>query len=112
ATGGFFFCVLLKQYGLALVALAMAVTLFLCWAWATGSRMDMGPMKAHDVVHLPLHYEHPEGAPGWHGTLYTLVADAAILGSLAFGAIYLWMLAPGWPPPILADVPIWVAALG
>src|SRR5690606_1178167 len=58
ATGGFFFCVLLKQYGLALVVLALAVALFLCWAWATGSRLDAGPMKAHDAVHLPLHFEH------------------------------------------------------
>src|SRR5690606_33533205 len=98
ATGGFFLCVLLKQYGVALFFLAVAVVLFLCWAWATGSRQDMGPMKAHEDVALPFHYEYPEGAPGWHGIVYTLVADAAILGSLIFGMVYLWFVAPEWPP--------------
>lgn len=108
ATGGFFVGVLLKLYGIALLALAVAVALFLCWAWATGSRLDAGTMKASDSVSLPLHFEHADGAPGWHGTIYALIADAAILGSLVFGAVYLWALAPGWPPEVFAIVP-WTA---
>lgn len=112
-TGGFFLGVLLKQYGAALVALALTVVLFLCWAWSTGSRIDAGRLKAREGVSLPLHFEHPEGAPGWHGTVYTLIADAAVLASLVFGAIYLWVLAPGWPPPRYAVVPLWtVVAAG
>ena len=107
ATGGFFSGILLKWYGAALVSLAITVALFLCWAWSTGSRIDTGELKAREGVHLPLHFEHAEGAPGWHGTLYTLIADAAILGSLVFGTVYLWVVAPGWPPPVYAYAPVW-----
>lgn len=110
ATGGFFLCVLLKFYGVALVALAAAVVLFLCWAWATGSRVDAGKVKVKEGLSLPLHFEHAAGAPGWHGMVYTLIADAAVLGSLVFGAVYLWALAPGWPPAEPAVVPLWAGA--
>lgn len=110
ATGGFFLGVLLKQYALALVLLALALALFLCWAWSTGTRMDAGELRARDDVALPLHYEHSAGAPGWHGMVYSLIADAAVLGSLVFGSVYLWALAPGWPPARYAEVPLWVPA--
>ncbi len=111
ATAGFFTGVLLKFYGMALLALALAVAFFLCWAWATGSRIDAGALKAKEGVSLPLHFEHSDAAPGWHGTILTLIADAAVLGSLLFGAIYLWVLASGWPPAEPAEVSIWVAAV-
>jgi len=85
--------------------------LFMCWAWANGSRIDAGELKAKEGVHLPLHFEYSDGAPGWHGTIYTLIADAAVLGSLVFGAIYLRVLAPGWPPAEPAEVPLAVAVV-
>lgn len=107
ATGGFFVGVLVKAYALALIALVLTVVCFLRWAWFTGSRADTEGVEAHDGVTLPLHHQHVEGAPGWHGLFYTLIADAAILGSLAFGAAYLWALAAGWPPPVWATVPWW-----
>lgn len=112
ATGVFFLGVLLKWYGVALTGLAVSVSLFLCWAWDTGSRVDLGPVRANGPLHLPLHHEHAAGAPGLHGTRYVLVADAAVLGSLVFGAVYLWALAPGWPPPVSAAVPSWPVAAG
>ncbi|MFA7670012.1 MAG: cytochrome c oxidase subunit I [Burkholderiaceae bacterium] len=110
ATGGFFVGVLLKMYVVALVALALSLVLFLCWAWASGSRMDVGRIKAREDVGLLLHFEHPDGAPGWHGTVYALIADAAVLASLVFGVAYLWALAPAWPPPVMATVPMWAVA--
>lgn len=109
ATGGFFTGVLLKVYVFALVCLLINIVLFLCWAWATGSRIDAGDLKVKEGVSLPLHFEYSDGAPGWQGTIYTLIADAAILGSLVFGAAYLWVLAPGWPPADPAVVPAWTA---
>ncbi|NGR09575.1 cytochrome c oxidase subunit I [bacterium SGD-2] len=111
ATGGFFLCVLLKLYGVALAALAVTIVLLLCWAWSNGSRQDAGRVAARDDVHLPLHFEHVAGAPGWHGTVYALVADAAVLGSLVFGAVYLWAVAPQWPPVVVAVVPPWSTAV-
>lgn len=108
ATGGFFLGVLLKLYAAALVALGVALLFFFCWAWATGSRVDAGDVKAKEGVRLPLHYEHAAGAPGWHGLVYALIADAAVLGSLVFAAVYLWAVAPGWPPPQYAEVALWV----
>lgn len=107
ATGAFFVGVLLKWYPVALLALGLTAMSFLAWAWHTGARVDSALVPARDEVRLPLHFEHVAGAPGWHGLFYTLIADAAILGSLAFGAVYLWALAPGWPPPVVATVPAW-----
>jgi len=112
ATGGFFLCVLLKVYALALGSLVAAIALFLFWAWSTGSRIDAGRLKAHDDVSLPLHFEHSAGAPGWHGSVYTLIADAAVLASLVFGAVYLWALASGWPPAVYSVVSPWAVAAG
>jgi len=111
ATGGFFLGVLLKLYVAALVALALALLTFFSWAWVTGSRMDSGLLKARDGVSLPLHFEHAAGAPGWHGTVYALIGDGAVLASLVFGAVYLWALAPGWPPAVFAEVPLWTVAV-
>ena len=108
ATGGFFLCVLLKVYWVAVIALAVTVAFLLCWAWVNGSRQEPGLEPAHAGVRLPLHYTHTAGAPGWHGTVYALIADAAVLGSLVFGAVYLWALAPGWPPPVYAELSAWV----
>src|SRR5690606_19986637 len=110
ATGGFFLCVLLKVYWVAVIALAVTVAFLLCWAWVNGSRQEPGLEPAHAGVGLPLHYTHTAGAPGWHGTIYALIADAAVLGSLVFGAVYLWALAPGWPPPVYAELSAWVVA--
>lgn len=106
ATAGFFTGVLLKFYFGALAALAVTIALILRWAWANGARTDAGEVQANADVYLPLHFEHADGAPGWHGMVYTLVADAAVLGSLIFGAIYLWVLAPSWPAPVVAQVPL------
>ena len=111
ATGYFFLGVLLKQYWAALVALAITTVLFFCWAWYNGSQQDEGLVKAHDDVRLPLHFDEPGTAPGWHGVVFTLIADAAVLGSLIFGMVYLWFVAPGWPPSIPALVPWWAAVV-
>lgn len=44
---------------------------------------------------------HPavEQAPGWWGMIFTLIFNAAFFASLAFGYVFLWMIAPNWPPP-------------
>ncbi len=107
ATAGFFLGLLLKLYAAALVSLALTTVCLVCWAWFTGSRTDEVALEARDGEWLPLHFAHAAGAPGWHGLLYTLIADAAILGSLVFGAVYLWAVAPGWPPAVFAVVSPW-----
>lgn len=110
ATAGFFLGVLLKLYAAALVSLGLSAACFLCWAWFTGSRADEDAVEAFEGTRLPLHFQDMAGAPGWHGLLYTLIADAAVLGSLIFGAVYLWVVAPGWPPAAFATVPLWSVA--
>jgi len=112
ATGGFFLCVLLKWYGVALMALATTLICLFCWSWANGSRVDAGLIKARADVSLPLHFEQLKGAPGWHGMVFGLIADAAVFSSLIFGAAYLWVVAPGWPPLEWAVVSPWALAVG
>jgi cytochrome c oxidase subunit I+III len=94
--GAFFVSVLTKGYLAALLAAGAATTMFFVWAWRSpsrgGSQMDIG-----QGLRLPLHFTH-ERSPGWWGMAMALVADAALYGSLAFAHLFLWTLAPSWPP--------------
>ncbi|TCD06667.1 cytochrome c oxidase subunit I [Erythrobacteraceae bacterium CFH 75059] len=101
-TGAFFLGILLKQYLLSLAGVAVALVLFLVWAWNNGQRQDEGAQDAGAGLVLPPHPEVRE-APGHWGSLFTLTADASLFGSLLFGYAYLWTIAPGWPPPALLE---------
>ncbi|WP_222129963.1 cytochrome c oxidase subunit I [Bordetella genomosp. 13] len=98
ATALFFLCILFKAYALALVGAAIALAVFLAWAWRGGARQDPPEVEASPGVFLPVHVLAP-GAPGWWGTCCALVADAALYASLLFGIFFLGTMAPQWPPP-------------
>jgi cytochrome c oxidase subunit I+III len=97
-TGVFFLAFLLKHYWLAPVALAAVVALALRWVWTLGSRQDVGPEDVGGGLALPSATEVTR-APGWWGSLFLLVADGVIFGSLIFGFAFLFTVAPAWPPP-------------
>lgn len=101
-TGGFFVSLLLKLYWLAPLALAGVAALGWRWAWALGRRQDPGALPIGRGAHAPTHAE-VDDPPGWHGSVFLLLADATLFGSLLFGQVFLLTVAPGGLPPFSLD---------
>jgi cytochrome c oxidase subunit I+III len=97
ATGAFFLAMLLKLYPLAPVALAVTAALALAWTRTTGARHATGPLPIAPGEAAPPHWETPR-PPSWWAMLATIGADATLVASLAFGAIFLATVAPGPGP--------------
>ncbi|MFM9860413.1 cytochrome c oxidase subunit I [Pseudoxanthobacter sp. M-2] len=110
ATGGFVLCVLFKIYWLALVMLAVTVGLLLAWTAATGERRDIGALPVGHGVELPTHLE-VERPPSWWAMTFTLAADAVLFASLLFGGLFLWLVAPAWPPAAIASPDLATSAI-
>ncbi|MGR3480599.1 cytochrome c oxidase subunit I [Salipiger marinus] len=101
-TGLFFAGFLFKLYWLPPIAVVLVASLALKWAWSLGHRADQGPQPVGRDTMLPLAAERP-GAPAWWGSVFLLLANATLFGSLLFGYAFLWTIAPGWPPPRYLD---------
>ena len=113
-TGCFFLAMLFGFYWLAPLPIVAVVALVWLWAWQIGARQDVGPVDTGGGAVVPPHHEAAE-APGWWGSVFTLVADASFFMSLIFGYAFLATVAPGWPPPRLMSpsaVAILVALAG
>ncbi|MFN7023186.1 MAG: cytochrome c oxidase subunit I [Pseudorhizobium sp.] len=121
ATGSFFLALLFKLYWLTPVAFVSVIVLFLLWSRDTAEGKDVGNLNIGDGQHLPVHIE-AERPPSWWAMVFALTADATAYVSLLFGALFLWISAPNWPPhelaemgvagPALAAVASMVAAFG
>ncbi|AXQ95633.1 cytochrome c oxidase subunit I [Cereibacter azotoformans] len=96
ATGLFFLGMLLKTFWLVPLALAGVAALGCRWVWSLTSSRDEGRLPVGRGESLPR--EVPD-TPGWWGSLFLLLADATLFGSLMFGYAFLWTVAPNWPPP-------------
>ncbi|WP_157265687.1 cytochrome c oxidase subunit I [Azohydromonas aeria] len=105
-TGLFFLSLLFKLYWAAPLCVAVLVVLAWRWAWALDrsrdNDADTGPVDIGCGVCVPPHREAAE-APGWWGSVFTLVADAALFGSLLFGLAYLRVVTPGAAPAQVFD---------
>lgn len=101
-TGLFFLGLLFKVYPVAILGLVLAAALLLWWAPDTGPRTDEGAIPVGRGESLPTHYEAPDSPSRW-AMIFTLTADGAIFGSLLFGAAFLLVVAPGWPPPVVIE---------
>lgn len=105
AIGAGVLTLLFKLYWLTPVALLLVVALSLRWHRVAGQRRDHGLLDAGLGLRLPLHSEVPRPA-SWWGLLFLLVADGTAFASLIFGALFLWLVAPGWPPPAAVALPL------
>ena len=88
-------------WGAALLGLAV-IGCGCWWLWRSGDTTDPDPIDCGEDVRLPPHHAHPQ-APGWWGMVFTLVFDATLFISLLFGYLFLWAIAPGWPPPVFVE---------
>ncbi len=110
ATGGFVLSLLFKLYWLAPVMLAVTVGFLVAWTAGTGERRDLGPLPVGEGEALPTHREVAR-PPSWWAMTFTLAADAVLFSSLLFGGLFLWLVAPAWPPEPIAMPPFAVTAL-
>jgi cytochrome c oxidase subunit I+III len=98
--GGFFLCFLFSQYAAALVFAVLVLGAALLWLWGTGLKQDPDPQDVgHSLKLLP--HAATDRPIGWWGMVFTLAADGSLFAHLIFGALFLWVIAPGWPPPSL-----------
>jgi cytochrome c oxidase subunit I+III len=117
-TGGFFLSFLLSEYAAAIMFGLLTLGTSLLWLWDTGLQHDPEPQDVGRGLKL-LPHAATERPIGWWGMVFTLVADGSLFAHLVFGALFLWIIAPGWPPPSLlqpnvlaALVPAAALALG
>lgn len=101
ATAVFFLAILFQLYLIAILGFVATIGTLLSWTSGYGDRADRGPMSIGHGKHVPSHLESGSSPSQWAMSL-TLFGDATAFGSLAFGLLYLAVLAPNWPPPQLA----------
>jgi cytochrome c oxidase subunit I+III len=102
-------CILLltKRYGAALVLALTAAVVLLRWSWEHGAEPDAAAGEGRDPpAGLALH-SHTFDGPGLWGMGLTMLADAALYGSLIFAWLFLWTVAPGWQPPPDSPLAAW-----
>ena len=92
----FFVGLLLREYWLAGIGAALTTVAALVWAWQNQDRSVPDELDAGLGLRLPVHYAS-RSAPGILGLSTTLMADAALFGSLLFGLFFLLTVAPGAP---------------
>jgi len=98
----FFVSFLLGFYWLSAVGAVAALGMALRWAWTTGLDRDWPDQPAGGELELPLHPQVDE-APGWWGMLAGLLCNGTFYITALFGYLYLWAVAPGWPPESFID---------
>lgn len=108
--GVFFLGFLFKLYWISAVGAGLSLLAALRWAWATGLDRDWPRLDGGRGIELPLHAQVRD-APGWWGMVVGLLVNGTFYITLLFGYLYLWAVAPGWPPPAFIDSPVVLALL-
>ncbi|MBD0417032.1 cytochrome c oxidase subunit I [Oryzicola mucosus] len=96
ATAVFFLGLLFKIYWVVPLGALAVVGLFLVWPRALGQRHDAGPIDIGQGEAVPVDAEVEDNVTWWASKI-AAVADATLYASLLFGALYLAVVAPGWP---------------
>lgn len=108
ATAAAVLAMLAKLYLLTVVMAAVTVGLFVYAAHRAGLPRDYGLLPVGHGLDLPVHTE-AASPPAWWALVFTLVADATLFTSLVFGLLFLWLVAPNWPPPAAPDASLGLA---
>ncbi|UYN95536.1 MAG: cytochrome c oxidase subunit I [Enhydrobacter sp.] len=99
-TAVFFVAALFKMYEVALAGAAFLGVTFLFWAREVEAPREYGLLPAGHDMHLRTHRE-VANPPARMAMLLTLVADGTLYACLIFGVLFLWLVAPNWPPDAL-----------
>ncbi|WP_116811376.1 cytochrome c oxidase subunit I [Steroidobacter cummioxidans] len=104
---------LFKIYWLATLCALAVVASFVAWSQINAIARDLGPMEAGRGASVPPHTEIDGSAPWW-AAIFALLANATLFASLVFGTLYLWLVAPQWPPTTIVQLGVWgyVAMIG
>jgi len=100
ATGLFFVGFLFKLYPVSALAFGLIVACVWRWMWDSGLRQDAEPVAIGRGQTAPLHATTADPPTLW-GMVFTLMANGVLFGALVFGYLFLWVVAPNWPPPDL-----------
>jgi len=109
-TAVFFVAVLLKFYLVAAMGFVAAIGMLVMWTRGWGERTDRGPLPVGRGESVPPHSEMKNAPSAWAMTL-GLFANGTAYASLAFGMLFLWVVAPNWPPPVLLEPGLVATAL-
>jgi cytochrome c oxidase subunit I+III len=93
-----FLGLLFKIYWVSVAGFLITVALVLSWTRGRGLLSDWGAIDVGHGERAPTQYEGPN-PPSWWALAVALVANGGFFASLLFGVLFLWVVAPGWPPP-------------
>lgn len=94
---------LIRSYGMAVIAVLVSLLLLLRWSWINGAHPDAAPDADVMPGQPPLHSRTFDG-PGLWGMVVTLLSDGALYLSMLFSWLYLWTVAPQWQLPDTAPM--------
>ncbi|MGY6553317.1 MAG: cytochrome c oxidase subunit I [Wenzhouxiangella sp.] len=98
----FFVGFLLGFYWISALGAAATLGAALRWAWCNGLMQDHPDEDAGRGLKLPFAAQMHDG-PGWWGMVVGLAVNGTFYITLLFGYLYLWAVAPMWPPEQFVD---------
>ncbi len=103
-------CMLFKLYWVALFFAILVAVSFVLWSQANPISPHMGQLDVGRGETAPPHTEVDGPAPWW-ASIFAILANGTLFASLVFGTLYVWLVAPNWPPPEVAEasLPLWFA---
>jgi cytochrome c oxidase subunit I+III len=110
ATAAFFLGVLFQFYTAAIAGFVATIGTLLLWTRNWGDLADRGPLPIGRGEHVPSQYES-DTPPSLWAMRVGLFGNAAAYGSLAYGALYLAIVAPNWPPPLVTRPSVLLSVL-
>ncbi|MCM2503778.1 cytochrome c oxidase subunit I [Aureimonas altamirensis] len=99
-TSTIFLSLLFGFYWITPLAFVATIAILLLWTRGQGARVDYGPLPI-GRGETALTAGETSDPPSVWAMGATLIANLSLFSSLAFGALFLWLVAPGWPPPQL-----------
>jgi cytochrome c oxidase subunit I+III len=99
ATALVFVALTLKLTTLGVIAGVVAAAAYVRWLWSMDRRFPRELADAGRGASLPL-YLNDKRSVGWWAMVVLLICDTAVVASLIFTYLYLWVVQPdAWPPP-------------